>query len=67
MNESKLAEHPDHAEFAFYETELFPGLIYKMEHPDPPLTMMIFGSGKVNFTGARFGSVTACRRRRRRR
>ena len=34
-----------------YEPEVFPGLIYRMEKPK--ITVLIFGSGKINFVGAK--------------
>ena len=40
-----------HRVLATYEPELFPGLIYKMV--SPRLTLLIFVSGKVVFTGAK--------------
>eukprot|EP01052_Picozoa_sp_SAG31_P026485 SAG31_NODE_2401_length_5771_cov_90.513223_3_plen_295_part_00 len=48
----QLAYHREHAEHAFYETELAPGLLYRTSYPDPAITMTIFASGKMNFTGA---------------
>lgn len=41
-----------HRNFATYEPELFPGLIYRMASP-VRLTLLIFVSGKVVFTGAK--------------
>ena len=41
----------EHSKFATYEPELFPGLIYRMV--SPKVSLLIFASGKVVFTGAR--------------
>ena len=38
-------------EDAEYEPEQFPGLVYRIR--DPKVAMLIFGSGKIVFTGAR--------------
>ena len=35
----------------YYEPEVFPGLIYRMEKPK--LTLLIFAGGKINFVGAK--------------
>ena len=35
----------------YYEPEVFPGLIYRMEKPK--LTLLIFEGGKINFVGAK--------------
>lgn len=40
-----------HANYAHYEPELFPGLVYRML--DPKLALLIFVSGKVVITGAK--------------
>lgn len=40
-----------HGNFATYEPELFPGLIYRMM--DPKIVLLIFVSGKVVLTGAK--------------
>jgi transcription initiation factor TFIID TATA-box-binding protein len=40
-----------HSKFCQYDPELFPGLIYRMQKPK--LVMLIFGSGKIVFTGAK--------------
>eukprot|EP00124_Ichthyophonus_hoferi_P004035 Ihof_evm1s400 gene=Ihof_evmTU1s400 len=40
-----------HSQFANYEPELFPGLIYRMF--DPKIVLLIFVSGKVVLTGAK--------------
>ncbi len=39
-----------HSEYASYDPELFPGLIYRMLKPK--VTFLIFGSGKLVITGA---------------
>uniref|UniRef100_A0A0N4ZUS4 TATA-box-binding protein n=1 Tax=Parastrongyloides trichosuri TaxID=131310 RepID=A0A0N4ZUS4_PARTI len=41
-----------HAQFSTYEPELFPGLIYRMVKPR--VVLLIFVSGKVVITGAKF-------------
>jgi len=41
----------EHEEYASYEPELFPGLIYRLRAPK--LTVLIFVSGKVVITGAK--------------
>lgn len=41
----------NHAKFASYEPELFPGLIYRML--EPKVVLLIFVSGKVVITGAK--------------
>ncbi|KAG5182401.1 transcription factor TFIID-domain-containing protein [Tribonema minus] len=41
----------DHARYATYEPELFPGLIYRLEHPK--VVLIIFVSGKVVMTGGK--------------
>ena len=41
----------DHAKFASYEPELFPGLIYRCL--SPKVVLLIFVSGKVVITGAK--------------
>ncbi|CAJ0585526.1 unnamed protein product, partial [Mesorhabditis spiculigera] len=41
-----------HAQFTTYEPELFPGLIYRMVKPR--VVLLIFVSGKVVITGAKF-------------
>jgi transcription initiation factor TFIID TATA-box-binding protein len=41
-----------HAQFSTYEPELFPGLVYRMVKPR--VVMLIFVSGKVVITGAKF-------------
>ncbi len=41
-----------HSNFSSYEPELFPGLIYRMIKPK--VVLLIFVSGKIVFTGARF-------------
>jgi transcription initiation factor TFIID TATA-box-binding protein len=43
-----------HAQFSTYEPELFPGLIYRMVKPR--VVLLIFVSGKVVITGAKFKS-----------
>jgi len=40
-----------HSQFATYEPELFPGLIYR--NMDPPVVLLIFVSGKIVLTGAK--------------
>jgi len=40
-----------HSQFAVYEPELFPGLIYRMVKPK--VVLLIFVSGKVVITGAK--------------
>lgn len=40
-----------HKNFAHYEPEIFPGLIYRMVQPK--VVLLIFVSGKVVFTGAK--------------
>jgi len=42
----------EHHKFASYEPEIFPGLIYRMQ--DPKLVCLIFVTGKIVFTGAKF-------------
>jgi len=41
----------EHSKFCSYDPELFPGLIYRLQKPK--LVMLIFGSGKIVFTGAK--------------
>uniref|UniRef100_A0A914S0V6 TATA-box-binding protein n=2 Tax=Ascarididae TaxID=6250 RepID=A0A914S0V6_PAREQ len=41
-----------HTQFSTYEPELFPGLIYRMVKPR--VVLLIFVSGKVVITGAKF-------------
>eukprot|EP01127_Copromyxa_protea_P006200 TRINITY_DN1600_c0_g1_i1.p1 TRINITY_DN1600_c0_g1~~TRINITY_DN1600_c0_g1_i1.p1 ORF type:complete len:198 (+),score=32.02 TRINITY_DN1600_c0_g1_i1:40-594(+) len=41
----------DHSRFATYETELFPGLIYRLV--EPKVVLLIFVSGKIVITGAK--------------
>jgi transcription initiation factor TFIID TATA-box-binding protein len=41
----------EHCNFATYEPELFPGLIYRMAQPKEVL--LIFVSGKLVITGAK--------------
>lgn len=41
----------DHEDYANYEPELFPGLIYRMH--SPAVVLLIFVSGKVVLTGAK--------------
>ncbi|KAF2837337.1 hypothetical protein M501DRAFT_938052, partial [Patellaria atrata CBS 101060] len=41
----------EHGQFAGYEPELFPGLVYRMMKPK--VVLLIFVSGKVNLTGAK--------------
>jgi transcription initiation factor TFIID TATA-box-binding protein len=41
----------EHSKFCQYDPELFPGLIYRLQKPK--LVMLIFGSGKIVFTGAK--------------
>jgi transcription initiation factor TFIID TATA-box-binding protein len=38
-------------EFAMYEPEVFPGLIYRM--PDPKTVFLIFSTGRIVCTGAK--------------
>ena len=38
-------------EYAYYEPEIFPGLIFKM--PEPKVVLLLFRSGKVVCTGAK--------------
>jgi len=40
-----------HQQFSQYEPELFPGLVYRMQHPR--VVLLIFVSGKVVLTGAK--------------
>lgn len=44
--------HLAHAQFSSYEPELFPGLVYRMIKPR--VCLLIFVSGKVVITGAKF-------------
>ena len=41
----------EHNDFSTYEPELFPGLVYRMAFPK--ICLLVFGSGKVVFTGAK--------------
>ena len=41
----------EHHKFSQYDPELFPGLIYRLAQPK--VVMLIFGSGKIVFTGAK--------------
>ncbi|XP_047096181.1 TATA-box-binding protein 2-like isoform X2 [Lolium rigidum] len=45
-----------HGAFASYEPELFPGLIYRMRQPK--IVLLIFVSGKIVLTGAKFREDT---------
>ncbi|XP_071934147.1 TATA-box-binding protein-like [Coffea arabica] len=40
-----------HAAFVTYDPEVFPGLIYRMKHPN--VALLIFASGKIILTGAK--------------
>jgi transcription initiation factor TFIID TATA-box-binding protein len=44
----------DHSQFSSYEPDLFPGLIYRLL--EPKVVLLIFVSGKVVITGAKFRS-----------
>ena len=41
----------ENSRFCQYDPELFPGLIYRLQKPK--LVLLIFGSGKIVFTGAK--------------
>ena len=41
----------EHSNSCTYESEIFPGLIYKMQ--SPKLVLLIFASGKMVITGAK--------------
>jgi len=48
----------EHDDFANYEPELFPGLIYRMH--DPKVVLLIFVSGKIVLTGAKVRLTLRC-------
>lgn len=45
-----------HGQFASYEPELFPGLVYRMVRPK--VVLLIFVNGKIVFTG-KFLNITS--------
>jgi len=49
-----LATQEEHLDHISYEPELFPGLIYRFnKEPDPRVTVLVFVTGKIVFTGAK--------------
>ena len=52
LNAKLNGGHKDKDEkICYYESEIFPGLIYHMRKPE--LTLLVFQSGKMNFVGAK--------------
>jgi transcription initiation factor TFIID TATA-box-binding protein len=46
-----ISTSKEHKKFSRYESELFPGLIYRMH--SPKIVLLIFVSGKIVLTGAK--------------